>query len=259
MIGPALLLLAAQPLPPAPSPAATPVAAPALFAPPIDRPMVYRVTTRRLARDGSMASYTLVYDLQWSRVGRGVQLVATLRAIESDAAPDVARAVTGMLRPLVDQPMTYLIAPDGSRITLVDPDALWPRVLGRVQDMGAAATRSEANQMAGLLAALPPAEREKLATADVRALVAAANPAIEDGAAVTQQGNVRTATKFEKAVIEVGAGAKRPIETDVAWTIDTATGLVTSERRRTWIAAAEPGERRLVEERIRALDTDDRR
>src|SRR3546814_11092967 len=76
----------------------------------------------------------------------------------------VVRAVTAMLHPLVDQPISYLIASDGRAITLVDPDALWQRVLGRAQDMGAAATPGEAKQLAGLLAALPPAEREKLAT-----------------------------------------------------------------------------------------------
>ncbi len=258
MIGPALLLLAAQPLPSA-APPALPAAAPSPFAPPTDRPMVYRVTTRRLARDGSMASYTLVYDLRWSRAGRGVQLQATLRAIESDAPAEVVRAVTGMLRPLVDQPITYLIAPDGSAITLIDPDALWQRVFGRVQDVAATAVRSEANQLAGLLAALPPAEREKLATEDVRALVAAANPAIEPGSAARQQGDVRIVTKSEKAAIDTGAGGTQPIEIDMMWTIDTATGLVRGERRRTWIAAAGAGERRLVEERIRALDADDER
>lgn len=265
MIGPALLLLAAQPLPSAPqsfvpSPAAPSVAAPAQFAPPTDRPMVYRVTTRRRARDGSMASYTLVYDLQWSRAGRGVRLVATLRAIESDAAPQVARAVTGMLGPLVGQPVTYLIASDGSGITLVDPEALWQQVLGRAHDLGASAAQGEAKQMAGLLAALPPAEREKLATADVRALVAAANPAIEHGSpglSAGQTGTLRTVTKSETAAVKAGAEGKEPIEIDTAWTIDTTTGLVVNERRRTWIAAAGSGDRTLVEERIRALAAED--
>jgi hypothetical protein len=258
MIGAALLLLTAQPLPSAPPPV-PPAAVPSLFAPPTDRPMVYRVTTRRLARDGSMASYTLVYDLQWSRAGRGVRLVATLRGIEADAPAEVVRAVTGMLRPLVDQPISYLIAPDGGDITLIDPDGLWQRVFGRVQDVAASATRSEANQVAGLLAALPPAEREKLATEDVRALVAPANPAIGEDSSIAQQGSMRMVTKSEKAAIETGTGGKQPIEIEMAWTIDTATGLVRSERRRTWIAAAGAGERRLVEERIRALDADDER
>lgn len=260
MIGTALLLLAAQPLPPASPPATLLTAAPSRFAPPTDRPMVYRVTTRRLARDGTMASYALVYDLQWSRAGRGVRLVAILRGIESDAAPDVVRAVTAMLHPLVDQPISYLIASDGSAITLVDPDALWQRVLGRAQDMGAAATRGEAKQLAGLLAALPPAEREQLATADVRALVAAANPAIEEdapGLSVEQKGALRTVTKSERATIKAGAGGVEPIGIDTTWTIDTTTGLVMSERRRTWIAAAHPGERKFVEERIRSLAAGD--
>lgn len=71
-----------------PPPAAL-VAAPSLFAPPFGQPMTYRVTTRPLARDGSMASYTLVYALQWDRVGRGVQLRAVCNASSPTRGPNL--------------------------------------------------------------------------------------------------------------------------------------------------------------------------
>lgn len=260
MIGAALLLLVAEPLPaPAPPPLA-PAAMPSRFAPPLDRPMTYRVTSRRLSRDGTMASYTLVYALRWDGAGRGVQLAATLRRIESDARPELAQALTGLLRPLVGQTLTYLVASDGSGVDLVDPDAQWARVLGNVQDLGAGAARGEARQMAGLLAALPPAERDRLATADIRALVASANPAIpvaSDGAAgvaVAADGGRRIVTKVERSAVEGTApGTQKRIEITTSWTIDSTTGLVLGERRKTLVTGADGLGARLVEESMRAL------
>ncbi|WP_374524363.1 hypothetical protein [Sphingopyxis sp.] len=261
MIGAALLLLALEP-PPAPPPPASLAVAPLRFAPPVGEPMTYRVTSRRRARDGSMASYTLVYALQWERAGRGVQLAATLRRIESDARPELVQALTGLLRPLIGQTISYLVAADGGRVDMIDPDAQWARVLGKVQSMGAGAGQGEAKQVAGLLASLPPAERDKLATADIRALVAPANPALADGASdlkVEQAGNRRTITRIERPAAAGGPDARPPIEIATSWTIDTATGLILGERRATWVAGENGSERRLVEERIRDLAAGDPR
>ncbi len=260
MIGAALLLLVAEPLAaPAPFPSA-PAAMPSHFAPPLHRPMTYRVTSRRLSRDGTMVSYTLVYALRWDSAGRGVQLAATLRRIESDARPELAQALTGLLRPLVGQTLTYLVAPDGSGVDLIDPDAQWARVLGKVQDMGASAARAEAKQIASLLAALPPAERDKLATSDIRALVAPANPAVPvasdetAGVTLTQDGNRRFVTKVERSALEgTTSGTPKQLRMATSWTIDTATGLVMGESRKTWMAGAAGTDERLVEESVRAL------
>lgn len=263
MIGAALLLLVVEPLP-VPPPPVSPAAMPARFAPSLDQPMTYRVTSRRLARDGTLASYTLVYALQWDRAGRGVQLAATLRRIESDARPELAQALTGLLRPLIGQTMTYLVASDGGSVDLIDPDAQWARVLGRVEDIGARAKQDEAKQMAGILASLPPAERDKLATADIRALVAPANPDIPvaadkaAGIAVEQDGERRVVTKIEHAVVGgTAADAKDRLDITASWTIDTATGLVLDEHRKSWVTGSGGGESRLVEERIRELAVGD--
>lgn len=263
MIAAALLLAgqsAAAPPPATPTTSPTPptIAENGVFAPPLGQPMRYRVTTRRLTRDGTMASYTLVYALQCERVGRGIQLVATLRGIESDARPDLAKAVSGLVQPLVGEAITYLVAADGSRIDPVDPEALWERVTARIQAMAAAAERPEAQQVARLLAALPPAEREKLATADVRALVAPANadipafPAV--GVTVRQDGALRIVARTEKSALATKAGPPQPLDIDRSWAIDAATGLLVGERRQSWIAAPDGGGRKLVEEQIRALD-----
>lgn len=260
-LGGALLLLAAQSAPPA-EPSHGPVATTPhfQFAPPIDRPMTYRVTNRRIGRNGSLISFTLVYALQWERAGRGFRLNATLQRIDSAAAPDVTRAVTLLLQPLVGEATTYLVAADGSQVDLVDPEGLWERVIARIQTMGAAAGRPEAKQLAELVAALPAADRDRLASADIRALVAPANRAIpaaatSDSAAISTMpgGTLRTITKVERDAVPAGA-ASQPLEIDSLWTIDTATGLVMREQRQSWIGAVDGGGRTLVEDRLRALE-----
>jgi hypothetical protein len=253
----ALLLLTPQPALARQAPEA---AAAQSFAPPLGQPLAYRVTTRRIGRDGSLLSFALVYALVWERVGRGYQLKAVLQRIESDAPPPVTRALTLMLEPLVGEEMAYLVAPDGSRIDLVDPEGLWERATARVEAMGAEAGRPEARQMAQLLAALPAADRDRLATADIRALIAPANGAMRAGAqgegasvSMTHSGALQTIARVERDSATVG-GTDRPLEIDNLWTVDTATGLVMREQRQSWIVEAEGDGRTLVEERVRALE-----
>lgn len=257
----ALLLLAAQSLPPA-TPGELPVAVNAhfQFAPPVGVPMIYRVTTRRIGRDGSLINFSLTYALQWQRIGRGYQLEAVLQRIDSDARPEVTRALAMMLEPLVGEAMAYLVAPDGRRIDLVDPEQLWERVTARIEATGAAAGRPEGRRLAQLIAALPATERDRLATADIRALVAPANDAIplavpSDGASVSMMhdGAQQTIAKIERDTAAVG-GKSQPIEIDNLWTVDTATGLVVREQRQSWIVEPDGAGRTLVEERVRALE-----
>lgn len=252
------LLLAAQPLP---AQGIEPVAAAAeiQFAPPVNRPMTYRVTTRRIARDGSLINFSLVYSVEWQRIGRGYQLRSVLERIESDAPPAVTRALTMMLQPLVGEPIAYLVAPDGSRIDPIDPNGLWERATARMEAAGVGGGRAQARQLAQLIAALPEAERDRLATADVRALVAAANSAIAaataaDGARVSMLDGEGRQTIASVETSPPTAAGTPPLQIDQLWTIDTATGLLIQERRQSWIVEADGTERTLVEERVRALE-----
>ena len=109
--------------------------------------------------------------------------------------------------------------------------------------------------MAQLLAALPAAERDRLATADIRAVVAPANPAIAEAdgnVTVTQDGALWTIAKVERVALPPGT-AGTPLQVDTSWTVDTATGLVRREQRQSWIAEPGSDARTLVEERVRAL------
>lgn len=253
----ALLLLAA-PASPATAAADAPAARTTeiAFAPPIGQPMHYRVTTRRIGRDGSLIDFAILYDLQWQRAGRGYRLDAMLRRIESDAPPAVTRALTMMLDPLVGEDVAYMVAADGSRIDMIDPDRLWERALARIGTAGAEGQRGQAQQLAAMIAALPAAERDQLASADIRALLAPANgeiPAAGTDVSIRQDGAVRTVTKSGRASVAVG-GAERALVIDHRWTIDTATGLVVREQQQSWLVDASGAGRTLVEERIRALE-----
>jgi len=227
------------------------------FAPPVGQAMTYRVTTRRIGRSGTLISFSLVYALEWKSAGRGYRLDAVLRRIESDARPELVRALTGLVQPLVGETLTYLVDADGRGVALADPEALWARVAERTQGLAAGAKAAEAQQVAALLAALPDGERDKLVTADIRAMIAPANAAIpvaeggEASVSIQHDGARLSVAKVEKGV--VGGADAAPLDVDMLWTVDTATGLVLREQRQSWIA--EPGSeaRTLVEERIRAL------
>lgn len=231
------------------------------FAPPVGQPMTYRVTTRRISRSGTLISFSLVYALEWQGAGRGYRLDAVLRRIESDARPELVRALTGLMQPLVGETLTYLVDADGREVALADPETLWARVAERTQGLAAGAKAAEAQQVAALLAALPDAERDKLVTADIRAMIAPANAAIpvtgdgEASVSIRHDDARLTVAKVEKGA--VGGADVAPLDVDMLWTVDTATGLVLREQRQSWIS--EPGSeaRTLVEERVRALTPGD--
>jgi hypothetical protein len=234
-----------------------PEAAPAqAFAPPIAQPMTYRVTTRRVSRSGTLISFALVYALQWQGAGRGYRLDTILRRIESDARPELVGKLTALFQPMVGETISYLVDAGGRSIALADPSQLWARVGQRTQEIAAAATTPEAQQIAALLAALPEAERDKLLTADIRALVAPANASIpmvaSDDVDIRQEGDHRIVAKSERAELASGA-----LDIDTLWTVDTAAGLVLTERRQSWTREPGTDARTLVEERIRALTLGD--
>lgn len=257
----AVLFLAAPEAATAP-PQATAAITALQFAPPLGQPMTYRVTTRRIGRSGALISFSLVYALEWQRAGRGYRLDAVLRRIESDARPELVRALTGLVEPLVGETVTYLIDADGRSVALADPAALWARVAGRTQALAAGARAPEAQQVAALLGSLPEAERDRLVTADVRALVAPANAEIpttggEASVSIQHEGARLSIAKVEKGAVAAGDKAAAALDVDWLWTVDTATGLVVREQRQSWIAEPDTEARTLVEERIRALTSGD--
>ena len=259
-LGALLLLTPPSQAVPAPTKTSPVAAAQVRFAPPVGVPLRYRVTTRRIGRDGKLIDFALVYALEWQRAGRGYRLDTVLQRIDSGAQPDVTRMLTMMLAPLVGEEVAYLVPANGSQVDLVDPGQLWERVTARMEKAGAEADRPEARQVAQLIAALPAGERDRLATADIRALIAPANDAIPTAKAsddvdisIRHDGAQRTIAKVERDSASI-SGKAQPLEIDNLWTVDTGTGLVMRERRQSWIVEQGGGGRRLIEERVRALE-----
>lgn len=242
----AAALLLGLPLPVAADPT-PPVAAEAVrFAPPLGAPLTWSVTTRRLGRKGAMIAFSSVYALEWTRLGRGYRLDATLQRIESDAPPELVRALTAVLQPLVGERVAYLVSPDGRTVDLADPKALSDRVIDRTEAFAAESGRPEAKAIAAMLGAMSPDERAVLASADIRALVAPANGALAAPAGPNDP--VGTVATVETADI---GGA--PVETRTRWQIDAASGLVLREQRQSWTIGPDKRPQTLVEERVRAL------
>lgn len=252
LAGPAAAL-ASQP------PEAPPPAVAMQFAPPLDRPLAYHVIIRRLARDGSLAGFTLDYELQWRRAGRGYALRATLRRIASDAPPAVMRVMTGLVEPLLDQPADYLVAADGRNLTLDKADDFWARIGPAATAVGQSAKGAEAAAMTKLLLSLPPVERENLLSAHIRSLIAAAQPEIPRRAStisghrtvLTQEGDRLVISDDNRNAAVPGSAA--PLTTMSRWTIDGPTGLVVQSSVQSWVMPGDGGEKSLVEERRHEL------
>lgn len=255
-----LTLAGASPSDAALTESAAPAAAlPPVFAPPLGARFDYRVTSRRLGRDGMLIEFTLHYDLVWKPLGRGFGLDTMLTRIESDAPPSVRRVMTGLLEPLVGLPVSYLLSADGKSVDLVDPDTVWALATPVAARLGQASAEDGANGMAGVLLALPQAERNRLLTADVRSLIATANPAIPraPGATVSiRQQDDRTIIVKSNADTPLAAGGPVgavPLTTESTWTIDDRTGLVVGATVQNWVKGPDDATPTLVEEHIRAL------
>jgi hypothetical protein len=126
------------------------------------------------------------------------------------------------------------------------------RVTARIEAVGANGNREEAQRLAALIAALPDVERDRLATADVRALLVPANTII--GQAVTDDAAVNGPLRTVVRVEQDGRAGSVPLRIDQRWTVDTTTGLVMRERRQSWVTPVSGSEPTLAEERLRVLE-----
>src|SRR3546814_13495292 len=129
-----------------------------------------------------------------------------------------------LLRPLSGESAAYLVAADGRRVELADPNALGARITGRTEALAADASRPEARAIAALLQGLSPAQRAELAPADIRPLVA---PAHRDLAAPSApDGRLRTVPKVARDDIAAG----QAVANDWPWQVDTSPVPLVSDQ-----------------------------
>jgi hypothetical protein len=175
----ALILLAclAQPA------AARDIAIP--FAPPLDQPLVYRIEQHRPVADRTRR-FSAVRDLRFERAADGYVLIATLRAIDSDAPAPGADPFRAALEPLIGIAMRFRIDARGKIAALEDMDGVWARVTAGVDAMLAAfAPDSDrhraAQRIKALFASVSPEGRLALLAGEVQPLFLFAGSSVADG------------------------------------------------------------------------------
>ncbi|TXC67795.1 hypothetical protein FSZ31_12550 [Sphingorhabdus soli] len=105
--------------------AAAPVAPISLpFAPPLDRPLDYRIDQAQPGPSGEELSFSRRYRLQFARAGRGFHLDVTLTDVSADAPAKMVTAFRAALRPLLGMTIGYHLSADGHTVYLDDPVAV---------------------------------------------------------------------------------------------------------------------------------------
>ena len=178
LAAPAALMAFAQPA------AAEAIAIP--FAPPIDRAFTYRIEQHRPI-DGKSARFASVRDLRFAREGDAYVLIATLRAIDSDAAEHRAAPYRAAMGPLIGVELRFRMSAQGRIVDLDDAEGVWAKVRAGVDSMlmsfpPDSDRHRAAKNVQALFAALAPEARLALLAGEFQPLFLFAGVSVEDGA-----------------------------------------------------------------------------
>jgi hypothetical protein len=211
------------------------------FDPPLDTPLRLNVERAQRARDGRFFSFSASYIIRFERAGRGFRLTSRLIELESDAPQRLQSVFGGMLAPMKNVDVHYLVAADGSSIDLTDGEALWETLRLVDATRAQAGPREEAGSVVSALLALSPAQREDMLSADIDALVVLAGHRLAAGVLDGGQG-ARAITQSD-AVVDIVEESAAPtgdadgnrFETRTRWRVGRSTGLLMSESSETRI------------------------
>lgn len=156
------------------------------FAPPVDRAFTYRIEQHRPV-DGKSARFTSVRDLRFVRVDNGYLLIATLRAIDSDAAEGRAAPYRAAMAPLIGLELRLHMDAQGRIVGLDDAEGIWAKVREGVDTMLAgfppdSDRHRAARNVQALFAALAPQARLALLAGEFQPIFLFAGVTVEDGA-----------------------------------------------------------------------------
>lgn len=172
MIALAAALLASAPLP---------------FAPPIDRPLIYRQTEDRVARDGSAAHFILTEEARYTRDGDGY--ILTIRALSAEAqAPEMAaNAFRAGMKPFIGIPVAIRLSATGEPGEVIDADVTWAHVIGSLEAVAASAgdRKADFEPMLTGFRTMPPAAREAMLKGPAIALLGLSLPPLGQGETTT--------------------------------------------------------------------------
>jgi hypothetical protein len=153
------------------------------FAPPIDRPLVYRQTEDRVARDGSAAHFILTEEVRYIRDGAAYLLTIRALSAEAQAPEPAAKAFRAGMAPFIGVPVAIRLSAGGEPGEVIDAEATWSRVLDSISQ--AAATnpdrKAELDATIAGFKAMPPAAREAMMKGPAIALLGLALPPLPEG------------------------------------------------------------------------------
>ncbi|MBA2936595.1 hypothetical protein HZF05_21150 [Sphingomonas sp. CGMCC 1.13654] len=153
------------------------------FAPPIDKPLVYRQTEDRIAPDGSAAHFTLTEEVRFTRDGTGY--ILTVRALSAEAqAPDAAAAsFRAGMKPFIGIPVATRLSAAGEPGEVIDADATWQRVVQSIEQAAATASppRNGIGPMLAGFRAMPAPAREAMLKGPAIALLGLSLPPLPEG------------------------------------------------------------------------------
>ncbi|MDO7834295.1 hypothetical protein Q4610_04480 [Sphingobium sp. HBC34] len=232
------------------------------FAPPINRDFVYRIEQYRPVA-GKVSLFSATRALRFERTGDGYILVATLRAIDSDAPAAGVEPYRAALGPLVGIEMRFRLDGRGRIVALDDLDAVWVRVRAGVDAMLASfAPDSDryraAQKVQTLFAGLSPNGRLALLAGELQPLFLFAGSQVEDGAGRglrTMAGSpLGRPMPVEGALTVAGKGADaldmeeklagEGVQVAIRYHLSRATGLVESQQRSLAVGAQALTEKR---------------
>lgn len=178
----ALVWAATLPVQPA---AAQSIAIP--FAPPVGRTLVYQIDQHRPVA-GTVRRFSATRDLRFERTSDGYSLLATLRAIDSDAPPQGAEPYRAALTPLIGVDLRFTVDRRGRIVGLDDMDGVWRAVQAGIAEM---------------LAQFAPDTPRHKATTKVQALLDSLSP---EGRLALLAGEYQPLFLFAGSQVEGGAG-----------------------------------------------------
>lgn len=178
----ALALLAVALLPACPAAADT-IAIP--FTPPLNTPLVYHIEQHRPVA-GRDSRFSATRMLRFEKTGEGYILHATLRTLDTDAAPAAAEPYRVALTPLLGVELDFRVDGRGKIVALDNMDGAWAAVqAGLAKMMEGFAPDSSSRQAASivqrLFGGLSPDGRLALLAGEYQPLFLFAGDVVEDG------------------------------------------------------------------------------
>ena len=218
------------------------------FAPPADRPLVYKIEQHRPV-EGVTRRFSATRDLRFERAGDGYILQATLRDIDTDASTAGGESYRAALEPMIGVTLRFRLNGEGRIVGIDDQDVAWSRVQAGVDTMlkqfaPDTPRRKAATKIQALFASLAPEGRMALLSGEIQPLLLFAGGVVEGGEGrglrtvagsplgrpVPVEGTVRVVGQSTEALDMEEKLAGEGVQVSIAYHLSRTSGLVEAQR-----------------------------